>query len=140
MGRITKDLYNEIMNNRSFTVDGLRYVKLSDKLDCYDGYFRGEQNHTFLVLSEEEELCHMRLYTSLYDLGCSLDYNVEIQFINTIEGIIDQFQEEFDRKIVDDDLMYLKPEEEDLAISAVKLYRLEKFMKKRRDLEKPWNQ
>jgi len=140
MGMITKDLYNEIMNNHSFTVDGLRYVKLSGKLDCYDGYFRGEQNHTFLVLSEEEEICHMRLYTSLYDFGCSIDYNVEIQFINTIEGIIDQFQEEFNKKIVDDDLMYLKPEEEDLAISAVKLHRLEKFMKKRRDLEKPWNQ
>ena len=140
MGKITKDLYNEIMNNHCFTVDGLRYVKLSGKLDCYDGYFRGEQNHTFLVLSEEEEICYMTLYTELYDVDSPIDYCVKIEFIQCIEQVIEQFQEDFGKKIVDDNLLYLKPEEEEVAIAAVKLRRLNIFMKQRRDSEKPWNQ
>ena len=139
MGNITKDLYNEIMNNHCFTVDGLRYVKLSDKLDCYDGYFRGEQNHTFLVLSEDEEICYMTLYTELYDVDSPIDYCVKIEFIQCIEQVIEQFQEDFGKKIVDDDLLYLKPEEEEVAVAAVKLRRLHIFMEKRKTSERSYN-
>lgn len=38
------------------------------------------------------------------------------------------------------DVLNLTPEEEEVAVAAVKLRRLNIFMKQRRDSEKPWNQ
>jgi hypothetical protein len=140
MRPIDKDLYNTILNTSGvFVVGDEKYTKLTTELYEFSGYLPLWENHIFLVIDDNGALYSMRLYTEQSEFHCPLEYYVEFLFCGELRDVALSYKDSFDKHLIHSCLLDLDSEEEDIAVSAVKLLRLNKSKERRRQSEKPWN-
>lgn len=140
MTKISQDLYNTILKTSGvFVVDDEKYTKLTSELYSFEGYFHHWGNHVFLVIDSHGGLFSMRLYTEQHDIEYPMEYYAEFLYCGDLRDAALSYEDSFDKHLIHSCLLDLDSEEEDVAVSAVKLFRLNHIMEKRMQSEKPWN-
>lgn len=140
MTKISQDLYNTILNTSGmFVVEDQKYTMLTCELYSFEGYFHHWENHVFLVIDDDGALFSMRLYTEQHDIEYPIEHYVEFLFCGEFRDVAMSYEDSFDKHLIHSCLLDLDSEEEDIAVSAVKLLRLSKSNERRRQSEKPWN-
>ena len=98
MIEISKDLYNEILKpeTHKFTVNEVKYVKVSSELYTFDGYLSSWENHIFIIMNEDGALFSLNLKSDQYDVGYSMQYWMETKYFGDVaELYLKDYPQEF---------------------------------------------